>query len=93
MDDAQVGTTPAVEVNCGDAFKSEQERANFFVEQNVILENKVQELEDIIVQAYAAGGEVQIRYGTRDTIFEMYPIDSAEVAVGYLKTNGAFKDQ
>lgn len=34
---------------------------------------------------------VQIRYGTRDTIFTMYPIDSAEVAVGYLKSNGALK--
>jgi hypothetical protein len=35
---------------------------------------------------------VSIRYGTRDTIFQMYPIDSAEVAVGYLKSNGALKD-
>lgn len=35
---------------------------------------------------------VSIRYGTRDTIFQMYPIDSAEVAVGYLKSNGAIKD-
>lgn len=34
---------------------------------------------------------VQIRYGTRDTIFTMYPIDSAEVAVGYLKSSGALK--
>lgn len=35
---------------------------------------------------------VQIRYGTRDTIFTMYPIDSAEIAVGYLKSNGALKN-
>ena len=35
---------------------------------------------------------VSIRYGTRDTIFQMHPIDSAEVAVGYLKSNGAIKD-
>ncbi len=30
---------------------------------------------------------VQIRYGTRDTIFNMYPIDSAKVAIEYLKSN------
>ena len=35
---------------------------------------------------------VSIRYGTRDTIFHMYPIDSAEVAVGYLKSNGVLND-
>lgn len=34
---------------------------------------------------------VQIRYGTRDTIFTMYPIDSAEVAVGYLKESGQLR--
>ena len=28
---------------------------------------------------------VSMRYGTRDTVFHMYPIDSAEVAVGFLK--------
>lgn len=36
--------------------------------------------------------EVRIRYGTRDTIYVMYPIDSAEVSVGYLKSNGAFNE-
>ena len=35
---------------------------------------------------------VSIRYGTQDTIFEVYPIDSAEVAIGYLKSNGVLKD-
>jgi len=35
---------------------------------------------------------VQIRYGTRDTIFNMYPIDSAEIAIGYLRTNGVLKE-
>lgn len=27
---------------------------------------------------------VQIRYGTRDTVFQMYPIDSAKVAAEYI---------
>lgn len=30
---------------------------------------------------------VQVKYGTRDTIFNMYPIDSAKVAIEYLKSN------
>ena len=55
------------------------------------LENKIDP--NLIYQndtVYVYG--VSIRYGTRDTIFQMYPIDSAEVAVGYLKSNGALKD-
>ena len=67
------GMEKAVEVDCGEAFKSEQERANFFVEENIKLENKIEELEDIIVNLSR-------------------PIDSAEIAVGYLKSNGALKN-
>jgi formate dehydrogenase assembly factor FdhD len=66
----------AVEVECENslkALKAEQERANFFVEENIKLSNKIEELEDIIVNLSR-------------------PIDSAEVAVGYLKSNGALKD-
>ena len=55
------------------------------------LENKIDS--NLIYQndtVYVYG--VSIRYGTRDTIFQMYPIDSAEVAVGYLKSNGAINE-
>jgi len=47
------GSEKAVEVDCSnalEAFKKEQERANFFVEENIKLENKVKALEDVIVQ-------------------------------------------
>ncbi len=67
------GMEKAVKVDCGEAFKSEQERTNFFVEKNIELENKIEDLEDIIVNLSR-------------------PIDSAEVAVGYLKSNGVLKN-
>jgi len=55
------------------------------------LENKIEP--NLIHQkdtVYVYG--VSIRYGTRDTIFQMYLIDSAEVAVGYLKSNGVINE-
>jgi len=52
-------------------------------DQQVTISNQIEKLTLPADTVYV--NAVQIRYGTRDTIFQMYPIDSAKVAAEYKK--------